>query len=139
MLYILHVLVVLGAGIYIWVVALKDNSDDDTNSDSTSDSTTVSVNVSSDVGGILVGIVGSMVVGVLFGICWLQVLKKFAMTIIKSMLFFNIGIWVVVGIVGLALPYGLSLAVIGFIMAAFYGLWTWCIWGRIPFASVLLV
>ena len=133
----MHVLVVLSAGVYIWIVFYNDVSDDDSNG-STPSPTSATIDTS-QLGGIVAGIIGSMVVGVLFGICWLQVMKKFAMTIIKSMLFFNIGVWIVVGIIGLALPYGLSLAIIGFIMAAIYSLWTFCIWSRIPFASVLLV
>ena len=131
-------MVVLASGIYLWATVLPDAENNNDNS-----TTTLSPDDNGDwsgfkAGGFVAGIFGTMIVGTCFGICWLQVMKKFADVIIKSMLFFNIGIWVIVGIIGIAINV-LALAVIGFIIAAFYGLYTWCIWGRIPFASALLV
>ncbi len=114
--------------------------------------------ISFNVSGVVVGIIACMIVGVLFGICWLQIMKRFANTIIKGMLFLNIGIWVVVAIIGVMIGV-LALTVIGIILAAVYSLYAWyvclsricahlriinesthhrCIWSRIPFASALL-
>lgn len=141
--YIVHVIFVLAAGIYIWVKEYPEITS--SSNTSTSTSTTYSPDDSTvdwtdfPFAGVVVAAFACILAGVLFGVCWLQVMKKFAGIIIKAMLFFNIGIWVAVGIVGIALGEdGLSLAIIGFIMAAFYSLWTWCIWRRIPFASALL-
>merc|ERR1719410_53727 len=79
-----------------------------------------------------------MIAGVVVGIIWLQIMKKFAETIIKTLLLMNIGMWIVVACIGFMIPSGLSLVIIGVIMALFYSLWTWCRWRRIPFASELL-
>eukprot|EP00483_Globobulimina_turgida_P007526 UN07540 len=127
-LYIIHVIMVIGVGIYLWASQYPNISE--SNNDT-------SLKISFNVSGVIVGIVVCMIVGVLFGILWLHIMKKFAEIIIKSMLFFNIGMWLIVSIVGV-IANVLALAVIGAIMAAIYGLWTWCIWRRIPFASVLL-
>merc|ERR1719208_810328 len=108
-LYVLHVIAIIGAGIYIWVSVYPDLADDDNDT---------SLDIEFSMVGVAAGVFGSCAVGTLFGVLWLQIIKKFASTIIKSMLLLNIGLWV--------------------IMALIYALWTWCIWGRIPFASALL-
>ncbi len=51
-------------------------------------------------------------------------MKRFANTIIKGMLFLNIGIWVVVAIIGVMIGV-LALTVIGIILAAVYSLYAW--------------
>ena len=148
----------MGVGIYIWIVEWPE-IEELTPAPTYYGEDTVDWK-GFDFTGIAVGVFSCMIIGVLFGICWLQVMKKFAMIIIKGMLFFNIAVWFVVGIMGFVLPDSISLAVIGFIIALFcyvfplfichflqtynsslYSdcLWTWCIWSRIPFASVLLV
>jgi len=128
-LYILHVIAVLGAGVYIWVSVYPDIADDDNDT---------SLDFDFSPFGLIVGLLGTCVVGSLFGVFWLQVMKKFAATIIKAMLFLNIGLWVVVALIGFTFEGGISLTIIGVIMALIYALWTWCIWARIPFASALL-
>jgi len=128
-LYVLHVIAVIGAGIYIWASVYPDLKDDDNGS---------SLDIEFSMTGVVAGIFGVCAVGVLFGVLWLQIIKKFASTIIKSMLLLNIGLWAVVALIGFTFEGGMSLVVIGVIMALIYALWTWCIWGRIPFASALL-
>jgi len=97
-----------------------------------------SLRIPSSVTGILAGVIGCMIAGVVVGIIWLQIMKKFAETIIKTLLLMNIGMWIVVAAIGFMIPSGISLTIIGVIMALFYSLWTWCRWSRIPFASELL-
>eukprot|EP01083_Nonionella_stella_P221722 791869_1 len=126
--YIIHVIVVIAAGVYLWISEYPsiEDSDNDT-----------SLQISFNINGVIVAVITCIIIGILFGICWLQVMKRFAGTIIKGMLFFNIGIWIIVVLVGVIVSV-LSLVVIGAIKAGIYCLWTWCIWSRIPFASALL-
>merc|ERR1719461_112961 len=65
------------------------------------------------------------------------VMRRFASTIIKTMLFLTIGVCIAVAIIGL-ISGQLLLLIVGAILALIYGLYTWCIWGRIPFSSALL-
>ena len=129
-LYYLHLLAVIGAGAYMWIVTYPKLKDDDNDE---------SLSLDYSLTGLFVGVIGCAVIGVLFGLFWLQIMKKYAGCIIKAMLFFNISVWVLVALTGFIIPGGVALAIIGIIMALIYSLWTWCIWRRIPFASALLV
>jgi len=128
-LYVLHVIAIIGAGIYIWVSVYPDLADDDNDT---------SLDIEFSMVGVAAGVFGSCAVGTLFGVLWLQIIKKFASTIIKSMLLLNIAQWVVVALLGFAVDGGMALVVIGVIMALICALYAWCIWARIPFASALL-
>jgi len=128
--YYVHLLAVIGAGAYLWITQYPDvDSDDNDNSDS----------VLGDISptGIFVAIAGTLVVAVIFGLVWLEIMKRFAGTIIKTMLLCNIGGWVAVAVLGVVVGE-LALVVLGAILALLYALYTWCIWSRIPFASALL-
>lgn len=71
--YYIHLLVVFGAGAYLWITQYPDISDDS--------------GWQSDVSltGIFIGFFGCMVAGVIFGLFWLEIMKRFASQIIKSM------------------------------------------------------
>lgn len=73
--YYVHLAAVIGAAGYLWFTQypdITDNNDDSWQSD-------ISLT------GIFVGLIGCMVVGILFGLFWLEIMKRFASTIIKSM------------------------------------------------------
>lgn len=127
--YILQVIVVIGICAYLWITQVKN-----VNTSSSSSNTKSNL----DPVGIFITIVACMVSGTIFGLIWLQIIKKWAGIIIKAMLFINIGMWIVLAVVGV-ITANLALVVIGVILALFWCLWTWCVWRRIPFASALLV
>eukprot|EP01083_Nonionella_stella_P196315 722483_1 len=87
--YYIHLFVVIAAGAYLWIEKYPDlsNGNDDWQS-------TISMT------GIFCGIAACLITGILFGLFWLEIMKRFASTIIKSMLFLNIGCWCAVAILG---------------------------------------
>ena len=127
-LYHVHLIIVIGAGVYLWFnyspSSSNNNDDDDWQND---------INATP----ITVGVVTCAICGIIFGLLWLQIMKRFASTILKSMLFLNIAAWLVVAIIGFAMG-SLGIVIIGIIIAVINALYTWCIWRRIPFASALL-
>ena len=75
--YYVHIFAVIGVGAYLWI---KEYPDINNNGSWQSD---ISLT------GIFVGIAGCMVAGILFGLLWLEIMKRFASTIIKSMVCHN--------------------------------------------------
>eukprot|EP01084_Bolivina_argentea_P249815 418346_1 len=136
-LYIIHIIVVIICSIYLWISEYSNITNNTTNNNSDPNTDETDSNEIDNWTGIIIAIIVSMIVGVLFGICWLQLIKYFASIIIKVMLFVNVILWIVVGIIGI-ITAQIFLAVVGFILAIFMALWMWCVWSRIPFASVLL-
>eukprot|EP01083_Nonionella_stella_P158746 517034_1 len=90
-----------------------------------------------DFSGIFVTLVCGLVAGAIFAILWLKLLQLFAESIIKILLFVQIGCWVAVAVIGLAYD-AIYLTVIGIIFALIFSLYTWCVWSRIPFAGACL-
>eukprot|EP00485_Elphidium_margaritaceum_P002543 CAMPEP_0202694770 /NCGR_PEP_ID=MMETSP1385-20130828/8541_1 /ASSEMBLY_ACC=CAM_ASM_000861 /TAXON_ID=933848 /ORGANISM="Elphidium margaritaceum" /LENGTH=497 /DNA_ID=CAMNT_0049350673 /DNA_START=770 /DNA_END=2263 /DNA_ORIENTATION=- len=135
--YYLHLAAVIGVCAYLWVSEYPNLENDSTNNNNNNNNEDWQDVISSDLTGIFVGISVCALCGIVFGIFWLSVMKRFASTIIKTMLWVNIGCWVVVAIVGIAYRE-LALAVIGVIIALFNALYAWCIWRRIAFSSALL-
>ena len=130
-----QVLAIIGVAIWFWASkyeSLTDNSDGNT-----------AEIPSFNLAGIIVTIIGCAVAGIVFGLFWLFLLKRFAAQIIKTMLFFNLFCWVCVILVGAYVATqgegGMPLIIIGIFGLLIFGLYTWCVWGRIPFASALLV
>ena len=106
-------------------------------------------------------VVVSAISGIIFGFVWLKVMMWYVIlllhalklyyfqyypinkyscagTIIKIMLFVNIAMWIIYAILGLV-ESNIAVVVIGVIFALLSALYTYCVWGRIPFASALLV
>ena len=71
--YYVQIFAVIGVGAYLWISEYPNINDD--NSWQSDISLT----------GIFVGIAACMVFGILFGLLWLEIMKRFASTIIKSM------------------------------------------------------
>lgn len=71
--YYIHVIIIIAVGAYLWFTQYPDIRD------STSWQSDV------DFTGMMVGIVGCMITGIVFGLAWLEIMKRFASTIIKSM------------------------------------------------------
>ena len=112
--YYIHVLIVLGMGGYLWISQYPQISDND----SSDWQTDLSLN------GIFVGIACCLVCGILFGLLWLEMMKRFASRIIKAMLFLNIGCWCAVALVGVV-SQQIVVIIIGVLFALIYALWTW--------------
>jgi len=106
-------------------------TDSDTDTDSSTDFGDFSIT------GVLVALLAAVVAGSMFGCLWLQCIRTFPASIIKIMLVVQITAWVIVAIVGIAADI-MALCIIALLIAAIYGLYTWCVWKRIPFAGVCL-
>eukprot|EP01084_Bolivina_argentea_P013563 25463_1 len=87
--------------------------------------------------GVFIGILFCALSGILIGLLWLIIMKRYPSTIIKTMLFLNIATWIIITVVGV-ITNDITLIIIGAIISLIYILWTWCIWRNIPFSSVLL-
>jgi hypothetical protein len=139
-LFVLHVITLLVLAIVV-IAGLASEANEGTPSPTAL--TTPSPTSSGDltVGEILTGVAVvlliCMVVGIVFGLIWLQLMKMFAIYIIKGLLFFNMFCWVLLIVLGLIMP-AIPVVVVGAIGLLIVCLYTWCVWSRIPFASVLL-
>eukprot|EP00486_Rosalina_sp_Unknown_P004853 CAMPEP_0201563678 /NCGR_PEP_ID=MMETSP0190_2-20130828/890_1 /ASSEMBLY_ACC=CAM_ASM_000263 /TAXON_ID=37353 /ORGANISM="Rosalina sp." /LENGTH=157 /DNA_ID=CAMNT_0047978765 /DNA_START=10 /DNA_END=480 /DNA_ORIENTATION=- len=111
-LYYIHLIIIIATAGYLWINQypyIRDNSSWQSDVDLT---------------GIFVGIIGCMIAGVAFGLFWMEIMKRYASTIIKTMLFLNIGCWIAVAILGLIIGE-MTLTIIGIVFAAFYALFSW--------------
>ena len=119
--FVIQIIVVIALGVFLWVDDVTESLWDS----------------EIPVAGIFIGILLCALSAVLIALIWMVVMKRFASTIIKTMLFINIGMWVGVAIIGFVIGQ-LLLIIVGAIFALIYSLWTWCIWSRILFSSTLL-
>lgn len=164
-LFYVHILIIVILCIYFWGVSIPALTDEI----STDDSTTVTITTDDDdegsdgsnTTGLWLALLASLFSGALFGMLWLQCMKMFAEMIIKILLFVQIAAWGLVVILGLAIPGGIGLVIIGLIFMAFTALYTWwyvflflslhiyyilyvcvyniySVWSRIPFAGACL-
>mmetsp|Transcript_83238 Transcript_83238/g.102010 ORF Transcript_83238/g.102010 Transcript_83238/m.102010 type:complete len:485 (+) Transcript_83238:75-1529(+) len=101
------------------------------------DATANGIQISSEATGIIVTLLVQCVIGAVFGLVWLKVIQKFAEFIIKGMLFIVLICWIAVAIIGVIVN-SIELIVVGILLFLINGLYTYCIWHRIPFASALL-
>lgn len=125
--YIIQVLAIIVICVYLWVTQVQNISRKTHNSLST-------INPAD----IFVILFCCMLAGILIGLIWLQIIKKWAGIVIKAMLFINIALWMLVFVLGIVYN-NLALVIIGLVVALIFALFAWCVWRRIPFASVLLV
>eukprot|EP01084_Bolivina_argentea_P078529 142512_1 len=93
-LYYAHLGIVIVAAFYMWIVKYPGAKDENIPSDEDWQSHTPMT-------GVIFGVIACLAVGIFFGLFWLQMMKRYAMIIIKAMLFLNIGVWVIVALVGL--------------------------------------
>ena len=137
--YYLVLATVVGVTIYIWVdkwPEIEEHNENIKNAAASSNAESWANNF--DYTGFVVTLVLCAVIGLLFGFCWLQILRCMASFIIKIMLFLSIFLWI--AITALAFyDNNTPLGVIAAIFTLVLIMYTWCIWGRIRFASVLLV
>ena len=99
---------------------------------------------SSENNGVLGKILGLILIqclsGVIFGFIWINAIKAYAESIIKTMLYLVLLFWFVGIIIGfITAPDGTGLAILCIIGFAITGIYMYCIWPRIPFTSALLV
>eukprot|EP01084_Bolivina_argentea_P076496 138649_1 len=87
--------------------------------------------------GVYVAIPVCAVSGLLFGLIWLQIIRLFAAFIIKLMLILNCIAWIVLFIIG-CVQVNVAMIIICGLLALFWVLYTWCVWSRVAFSSVLL-
>lgn len=132
-LYYVHVAVVVAAGGYLWFTKYPDITGSDSDSGSNSDDIFADVALT----GVFVAIGGCLLAGIVFGLCWLEIMKRFAAQIIWTMLLLNVGLWAVVAVVGVVTNV-LPLVIIGLLLALLNALYAFCVRSRIPFASALL-
>ena len=113
----IHVLVVMGVGIYFWVTEGNNVNID------------VNINPSS-YSGFYVAVAVSVIVGIIFGFMWLKIMICCAGTIIKAMLFVNIAIWIIVVIISVVSGMNMGLLIVGILGVVISGLYTYCVWHR---------
>ena len=137
--YYLVMAVVIGVTTWIWVVKwpeIEEHNENIKNQSTNGDQESWPNDF--DWTGFSVVIVCCAVIGLLFGFCWLQILRCMASFIIKIMLFLSMALWIAVTILAFA-EGETGLGIFTLIITLIIILYTWCIWGRIRFASVLLV
>ena len=133
-LFYVHVLLILVLCI-AWWSSIDDSSDSYEELDTTTSPAPTWWNSDSDADsgwdfsdfsltGVLVALLASVVAGSMFGCLWLQCIRAFPDIIIKVMLGVQIAAWVLVAIVGIA-DDEMALCIIGLIIAAIWGLYTW--------------
>jgi len=130
----IHVVLIIAVAIYFWAVALPEAIPDDVTPSPTS---VDDVENDEDTSGIWIALTVALFSGALFGMLWLQCIRKFAEQIIKIMLVVMIVCWLGVALLGLVIG-SLYLTVVGVLFAAFSALYAWCVRDRIPFASACL-
>jgi len=82
-------------------------------------------------------ILACALIGAVFGMIWMQILQRYSGYIIKMMLWINL-VLLVVGMI-LNFVIGQVFGGIAFlILLIIFGLYMYAVWGRIPFATVLL-
>ena len=72
-LYYIHLIIIIAVGAYLWINQYPYIT------------STPTWQSDVDLTGIFVGIAGCMVAGLVFGLFWLEIMKRYASTIIKSM------------------------------------------------------
>jgi len=136
--YLMMIAIVVSAVIWGNSVGFDYSSvDTDSSTSTTSTTTTIEPDEEFSFVGIFLGLIAGFVAGVMFALLWLQCIKMFAEHIIKILLFVSIGLWLVAAVVGVMIGE-FELAIFALVVALFFCLYTWCIWGRIPFASACL-
>jgi len=137
-LFYVHVAIIIGVAIYFWGVVLPDELDSDSDLDSdTNIRDEEELEDDTDTTGIWIVLLCALGAGAAFGLLWLQMIKLFAETIIKIMLFVAIGLWALVAML-IIVDGDTGGAVVPIIITLFLCLYTWCVWSRIPFAGACL-
>lgn len=144
--YYLVLATVIGFTIWMWVarwpqIEEYNNNIYDTASNAqqaASDGTTNTWPNDLDYTGLYVTLIACAVIGIVFGFMWLCILRAIAGFLIKIMLFLNIVLWAALTAWAFV-EKETGLGIFAAIMTALIVLYTWCVWGRIRFASVLLV
>mmetsp|Transcript_22675 Transcript_22675/g.36245 ORF Transcript_22675/g.36245 Transcript_22675/m.36245 type:complete len:501 (+) Transcript_22675:38-1540(+) len=143
--YYLVLATVIGFTIWMWVARWPQieeynnniyNTATDANN-AASDATTNTWPNDLDYTGLYVTLISCAVIGIIFGFIWLCILRAIASFLIKIMLFLNIALWAALTAWAF-IENETGLGIFAAIMLALLVLYTWCIWGRIRFASVLL-
>ena len=140
--YYLSLVLMIASSIYLWTAewpAISAHNDSINNSNnggspSSSSSTWTDLEYTGFCSVLLV----APLMGLLFGFLWLQILRKWAKSIIIALLFLNMALWGIVSVI-LFFVNEVEGGMVALILCLFLVLYTWCIWGRIQLAGVLLV
>eukprot|EP01083_Nonionella_stella_P237241 832439_1 len=131
--YLIHLIVMIAITAFLIPQAMDSNSNSSNNNNTNETEESEEI----DLTGAITVVISCAILGLLLGFCWLEALKRWALQIIKIMIYLNILLWVVLIIVGIATGQ-FVLAIVAVFMVLFWALYTWCMWNRIKFSSVLL-